>query len=35
VPQEQAGKKVSIQVAFDLAPIETVSRKIEVQLDKE
>jgi len=35
VPQEAAGKKVSIQVSLDLAPFETVSQTIEVQLDKE
>jgi hypothetical protein len=30
-----AGKKVTIQVQFDLAPFETVGAKNNVQLDKE
>jgi hypothetical protein len=32
VPKELLGRKVSIEVRFDLAPIETVSDKIEVPL---
>jgi hypothetical protein len=35
VPKELIGKKVSIQVQFNLAPIETTGGKLEVQLPAE
>jgi hypothetical protein len=32
VPKDLEGKKVSIKVQFDLAPVETISQPIEVKL---
>jgi len=32
VPKELVGKKISIKVNFDLKPIETISKPVEVTL---
>jgi hypothetical protein len=32
VPKELVGKTVTVKVQFDLAPLETISKPIEVQL---
>jgi len=32
VPKELVGKTVTIKVQFDLAPVETISKPIKVQL---
>jgi hypothetical protein len=34
VPQELSGKKVTIKADFDLKPIDTVSKSVEVLLQK-
>jgi hypothetical protein len=34
VPQDLSGKKVTIKAEFDLKPIDTVSKSIEVLLEK-
>jgi hypothetical protein len=34
VPQNLSGKKVTIKAEFDPKPIDTVSKSIEVQLEK-
>jgi hypothetical protein len=34
VPQNLSGKKVTIKADFNLKPIETVSKSVEVQLGK-